>query len=52
MSVVKIVLKHSTGGNWERWQEFKSKLEETEMIYNFIDENMPEWARPTIQKIS
>lgn len=21
------------------------------MIYNFIDENMPEWARPTIQKL-
>ena len=41
------------GGNWERWKEFKSKLtEETEMIYNFIDENLPEWARPTIQKIS
>lgn len=39
-------------GNWERWQEFKSKLEETEMIYNFIDENMPEWARPTIQKLA
>ena len=40
------------GGNWERWKEFKSKLtEETEMIYNFIDENLPEWARPTIQKL-
>lgn len=22
-----------------------------EMIYNYIDENMPEWARPTIQKL-
>ena len=21
------------------------------MIYNYIDENMPEWARPTIQKL-
>ena len=21
------------------------------MIYNYIDENMPDWARPTIQKL-
>ena len=21
------------------------------MIYNYIDNNMPEWARPTIQKL-
>ena len=21
------------------------------MIYNYIDDNMPEWARPTIQKM-
>ena len=21
------------------------------MIYNYIDDNMPEWARPTIQKL-
>ena len=21
------------------------------MVYNFIDGNMPEWARPTIQKL-
>ena len=24
---------------------------EDEMIYNYIDKNMPEWARPTIQKL-
>lgn len=24
---------------------------ENPMIYNYIDENMPEWARPTIQKL-
>lgn len=24
---------------------------DTEMIYNYIDSNMPEWARPTIQKL-
>ena len=24
---------------------------ENEMIYNYIDENMPEWAKPTIQKL-
>ena len=21
------------------------------MVYNYIDKNMPEWARPTIQKL-
>ena len=21
------------------------------MVYNYIDDNMPEWARPTIQKL-
>lgn len=25
--------------------------EEIEMIYNYVDENLPEWARPTIQKL-
>lgn len=42
-------------GNWNKWYEFKQKLvengDEDEMIYNYIDENMPEWARPTIQKL-
>lgn len=36
------------------WMSFKNKLtesEEIEMIYNYIDENMPGWARPTIQKL-
>jgi len=45
----------------EQWRSFKAKLintnnntnqeEENEMIYNYIDENMPAWARPTIQKL-
>ena len=26
------------------------KLED-KMIYNYIDKNMPDWARPTIQKL-
>ena len=42
-------------GNWNKWYEFKQKLvengDEDEMIYNYIDKNMPEWARPTIQKL-
>ena len=29
--------------------EIKEEIEE--MIYNYIDKNMPEWARPTIQKL-
>ena len=31
--------------------EERVKKLETPMIYNYIDENMPEWARPTIQKL-
>ena len=27
-----------------------TKLEQP-MIYNYIDKNMPEWARPTVQKL-
>lgn len=27
------------------------KVLENPMIYNYIDDNMPEWARPTIQKL-
>ena len=40
-----------------QWLDFKGKLagqqkeEETEMIYNYIDENMPKWARETVQKL-
>ena len=45
--------------NQVQWQDFKEKLskqteqkeEETEMIYNYIDENMPQWARATVQKL-
>lgn len=34
-------------------EENKNIAEEddNEMIYNYIDKNMPEWARPTIQKL-
>lgn len=28
-----------------------SKLSTSEMIYNYIDDNMPSWARPTVQKL-
>ena len=40
----------------ELWLDFKQKLTEQkemqkEVIYNYIDENMPAWARPTIQKM-
>lgn len=37
----------------QKWIEFKNNLqnEEIKMIYNYIDNNMPEWARPTIQKL-
>lgn len=28
-----------------------TEMEETKMIYNYVDENMPAWARPTVQKL-
>ena len=36
-----------------QYEELKGRLDKLEnpMIYNYIDENMPEWARPTIQKL-
>ena len=32
-------------------EQDNTESEVEEMIYNYIDENMPEWARPTIQKL-
>ena len=42
--------------NQVQWLDFKQKLieqkeESVEMIYNYIDENMPDWAKPTVQKL-
>ena len=28
-----------------------AKLEQPKMIYHYIDQNMPEWARATVQKL-
>lgn len=28
-----------------------TEMEETKMIYNYVDDNMPAWARPTVQKL-
>ena len=35
----------------QRINELESRLKNAETQYNYIDENMPEWARPTIQKL-
>ena len=43
--------------NQVQWLDFKKRLSETEkkegteMVYNYIDENMPDWAKPTVQKL-
>ena len=36
-----------------QYEELDRRLEkiENKMIYNYIDKNMPDWARPTIQKL-
>ena len=37
----------------DKLNELAARIEKLEkpMIYNYIDKNMPEWARPTIQKL-
>ena len=35
----------------DRINNLEDKVKDAEMIYNFIDDNMPEWARPTIKKL-
>lgn len=43
--------------NQVQWLDFKKRLSETEkkegteMVYNYIDETMPAWAKPTVQKL-
>ena len=45
---------------WKEYEELKAELSglktavdklNSKMIYNYMDENMPSWARPTIQKM-
>lgn len=40
-------------GTMSRVEEMEKRLSalENKMIYNYIDSNMPQWARPTIQKL-
>lgn len=49
-----------TGDNNSYWTDFKNNIKTTngsentmnnEMVYNYIDDNMPEFARATIQKL-
>ena len=42
--------------NEAQWLNFKQKLiqgkeVQKEMIYNYVDDNMPEWAQPVVQKL-
>lgn len=55
------------GGTWAKWYEWKERLGEdmekiteleeriakleSKMVYNYVDDNMPEWARATVQKL-
>jgi len=40
-------------GTMSRVEKMEKRLSalENKMIYNYIDSNMPQWARPTIQKL-
>ena len=40
----------SSKNDIDRTADRVTKLEGP-MIYNYIDENMPDWAKPTIQKL-
>ncbi len=49
-------LGYKEGLTMSQYDELKAEInalreEKTPMIYNYIDDNMPEWARPTIQKL-
>lgn len=46
-------LKSMIGNLSNMIQTLDSKVQKMEnpMIYNYIDENMPEWAKPTVQKL-
>ena len=35
----------------DRIDNLEDKVKDAEMIYNYIDENMPEWARTTVKKL-
>ena len=35
----------------KRIDDLSAKIPEPTMIYAWIDNNMPEWARPTIEKL-
>ena len=42
--------------NQVQWLDFKKILSEkkqgaTDMLYNYMDNNMPDWAKPTVQKL-
>lgn len=61
LSKVKAKIEENNGGlTMTQYEEIKGLLSgiekrlsaiESKMIYNYIDKNMPEWARPTIQKL-
>lgn len=34
-----------------QYEELKNTKQDKPFIYNYIDDNMPEWAKPTIQKL-
>ena len=61
LNKVKAKIEENNGGltmtQYEEIKELLSGIEkrldklECKMIYNYIDKNMPDWARPTIQKL-
>lgn len=37
--------------NMTQYEELKQTKQDKPMIYNYMDNNMPDWAKPTIQKL-
>lgn len=48
----KQTLKESEGLTMTQYEELKAELQKLKpMVYDYIDDNMPDWAKPTIQKL-
>lgn len=58
-NIAKAICEAITGANTEgeltmtQYEELKNMIDSlySPMIYNYIDDNMPDWAKPTIQKL-
>jgi hypothetical protein len=48
----RILLPYSDGQKFILLDAIEKKIPAAPMVYNYIDQNMPDWAKPTIQKLA